>query len=70
MVTKYAVEGGQQMEQEVGMGGKKVEQVVEGGGQVGLKRWALTRQQVSHITWCHATAREAAGTRLLCPVSP
>ena len=65
-----AVEGGQQRMQEVGMGGKKVEHVVEGGGQVGLERWALTRQQVCHITWCHATARKAAGTRLLCPVSP
>ena len=54
---------------EEGVGGKHVTYVLEGGGHVGLESCALTRQQVSHITWHLTTARQAAGTRLLGPVS-
>ena len=52
----------------MGVGGKHSKQVKEGGGQVGLESRALTRQQVGHVTWYLATARQAAGTRLLCPI--
>ena len=55
--------------QEMGVGRENVEQVLEGGGQVGLEGCALTRQNVGHITWQEPTARQATGTRLLGPLS-
>ena len=42
--------------QYVEMAGKHVRQVVEGGGQVWLESWALTRQQACYITWYLTTA--------------
>ena len=54
--------------QKVEMGDKHSKKVMEGVDQVGLESRTLTSQQVSHVTWYLTTARQTAGTRLLCPV--
>ena len=52
------------------MGGEHVKHVLEGGGKVRLEGKTLTREKVGNISRDLATARQAAGTGLLCPVSP
>ena len=64
------IEGDQYRMYEVWVGGEHGNEVVEGGGEVGLECWTLSREKMGHITWYKTTAWQAAGTRLLCPVSP
>ena len=64
------IEGDQYRMYEVWVGGEHGNEVVEGGGKVGLECWTLSREKMGHITWYKTTAWQATGTRLLCPVSP
>ena len=54
----------------MGVGGKHVQHVLEGGGKVGLESFTLAREEVSYVSWHLTTAREATAPRFFCPVSP